>query len=369
MGLTILFFSIRHIHLKNTYAKYNQIAIKYAHTFGGNIQKGNKTLDQLDVAGSIVTYVVASHYSDPFFQFRFYDRFYQFFPHVKESDEKALAQKLLEDAKGFAGQYHHVVVSDIFNEQDKQHSIGRVKIGFAVPGMLFGFMGFGRGYFYIGQALLILSLLLLSLKVLDYKLVKVDTKPQAIDESELTWLEHESGQTEPIYLDEHGRSWRLLLPDGDTSLWEKKGSFYTIDGDLVLLPWGTNLVRSDIVLKDEFILTLNARKLAGQDGFMILFTYGGHDLVWVLGGWNNSKSELAGYDNTSVSKKIDRGVWYHLELKADSKKISGLVDGEKVLEISKNQIDHSSPTVGFKSGLGLAVWSSLSKFSDIRFFQ
>lgn len=91
----------------------------------------------------------------------------------------------------------------------------------------------------------------------------------------------------------------------------------------------------------DYTLTLRARKLGGEEGFLVMFRVENNDdwYWWNLGGWNNTrhvieraqgggKSSLATLEN----QKIETGRWYDIKIECRGEKIRGYLDGKLVQE-------------------------------------
>ncbi|MGH7971732.1 MAG: alpha-L-arabinofuranosidase C-terminal domain-containing protein, partial [Limisphaerales bacterium] len=88
----------------------------------------------------------------------------------------------------------------------------------------------------------------------------------------------------------------------------------------------------------NYTLELKARKLAGREGFLILF-HARSDQEhswWNLGGWNNTQDAIE-LDETADPKPsyIETGRWYDLRLKVQGPSIRCWLDGKLVHEILK----------------------------------
>lgn len=67
----------------------------------------------------------------------------------------------------------------------------------------------------------------------------------------------------------------------------------------------------------DYVLTLKARKIAGQEGFLILFHIQGDEdrTWWNIGGWNNTKDALEGEGGQdSKPSHIELNQWYDLKV-------------------------------------------------------
>jgi hypothetical protein len=110
-----------------------------------------------------------------------------------------------------------------------------------------------------------------------------------------------------------------------------------------------------------------ARKIAGPDGFVILFPCDGLSLAWVVGGWGNRRSEVPGYPSTAKEGSLEKNRWYQLDVRIDTDTVEGWMDDALVWKLPRSEIRISSPDVGFPPGLGVAVWNTLARFRDIRY--
>jgi hypothetical protein len=191
--------------------------------------------------------------------------------------------------------------------------------------------------------------------------------PPGEKKEDLQWLEETSSSTVEIKEEAPGEEWRLLFTGESLEGWVSRGSCYLSEGALTLQPWGTSVVSTDVVPSGTFTFQLEARKIAGDDGFVVLFPCGDRALAWVIGGWNNRRSELAGYPATRLDHAIERNKWYQVEIRAKTDAIEGLLDGQKMWKIQRDEIRASSPDAGFQTGLGVAVWNTLAKVQNIRY--
>lgn len=273
-------------------------------------------------------------------------------------------------------------VSVLFSPQQAENDqtpMGVMTVNYILPGKVGDMMRFGQGYRHLISLWMLLSsvvtffVLINDLRHGRRKIVipamTSTPDPQKTEESELTWLEDETGKTEPIYVDDLGRSWKILLDRDTTVGWLLKGNWYANDAQLYGRPWASSAVRDNFRFPDRFHYQLRANKMAGPDGFVVLFACGMMDLIWVLGGWGNTRSEVLGYPSTSNGFKIRRNEWYFLEVRVTESHVEGYINGEFNFKIPRSEVKHPSPNPGFQKGLGLGVWSTLAKFSDIRFLE
>lgn len=261
-----------------------------------------------------------------------------------------------------------------------QKPMGIMTVNYILPGQLGSMLRFGQGYRHlISLWMLLFGTITFFILINDLRMARKNKNaslpltmtpdPQKTEESELTWLEDETGKTEPIYVDDQGRSWKIMLDRDNTIGWSVKGNWYASDAQLYGRPWGGSVVRENFRFPDRFHYQLRANKMAGPDGFVVLFACGMMDLIWVLGGWGNTRTEILGYPSTSNGFKIRKSEWYFLEVRVTESHVEGYINGEFNFKIPRSEVKHPSPNVGFQKGLGLGVWSTLAKFSDIRFLE
>lgn len=88
----------------------------------------------------------------------------------------------------------------------------------------------------------------------------------------------------------------------------------------------------------EYVITLKARKLAGENGFQIYFHHHkGVDnrLRWDIGGYTNSINEMkTSMDSESMTYSIEEGRWYDIRLEVSPLTVKGYIDGKLVQQAS-----------------------------------
>ena len=121
----------------------------------------------------------------------------------------------------------------------------------------------------------------------------------------------------------------------------------------------------------DYSIELEARKIDGSEGFLILFRYQdeGDWLWWNIGGWGNTKSAIE-YDkwganqivNGSVSPNINNitsDYWYKIRIAVSGNKISCSIDGKTVECALPNKVH-------FRGCIGLGAWDSLVEYRNIK---
>ncbi len=86
----------------------------------------------------------------------------------------------------------------------------------------------------------------------------------------------------------------------------------------------------------DYTLTLKARKIAGAEGFLILFRIGGNEdrTWWNIGGWNNTADALeAGGTLDSKPGQVETGHWYDIKVVVSGKHVQCFLDGQKIHDV------------------------------------
>jgi hypothetical protein len=167
--------------------------------------------------------------------------------------------------------------------------------------------------------------------------------------------------------------WLRLLDQANTNEWHTKGNLYVRETQkgihAVLFPWGTSMVTQREMLFSTYLFEAEARVMSGQEGFVVLFQVNNHDLIWVLGGWKNTRCEVVGYDSTKTTHTIEPRKWHHVRVEKDHEEVIGYMDGRTAWRLSLSDITKSSEDLGFLKGLGVGVWSTSTKFRNIRILK
>jgi alpha-L-arabinofuranosidase len=92
----------------------------------------------------------------------------------------------------------------------------------------------------------------------------------------------------------------------------------------------------------NYTLTLKARKLSGQEGFLILYETGdiASPVWWNLGGWNNSDHALqgAGMPEQRMPGRIETDRWYDIKIESSETGVKGWLDGKLLQEGSRRPV-------------------------------
>ena len=142
-----------------------------------------------------------------------------------------------------------------------------------------------------------------------------------------------------------GPDGRKLTSDNlvaETGKWQFPHGRWSVE-DGVIRPLGAN-PQSWALAGDpswtNYIVTLRARKLGGNEGFLILWHSidGDNYRWWNLGGWGNTVSRCESSENGgrepyggSTPFTVETGRWYDLKLEIDGHTARGYVDGKLVM--------------------------------------
>lgn len=287
-------------------------------------------------------------------------------------DEETL-RRLMQRSGGFPGEYLTVLsfayVPGV--ESAEKTPLGVWKVGYVWPGYPFGrghaIIVWGiAGVFFLAASMVLLAPIVSSGRSSE-DFVPLEHSSSAEDfDPDLAALEDETLSTEQqIVLDEQQREWIVLFNGRNLKGWTAKGEWYVVAGEIHGQPWGSSLVLRSDHLGANWILRLEAKRMAGADGFIVLFPCGDYHLAWVFGGWKGKHSEVGGYPDTRTEIDVNLNDWVQLEVTRTAEHIEGKVNGDVRFRLLISAVDRSSPDVGFQSGIGLATWSALAKFRNI----
>ncbi len=288
---------------------------------------------------------------------------------ASRGDAETLSQLILKDG-GFAGEYLDVYSVALLPPatQTDRTPFGALKIGYLLPGFPYGRVFFHLWALGSGIACLATVLLAGAWTAKRRKQV-VETHIIRIPSEDLEDLESIEGDDTTSIIDEMGREWKPLFDGKSLEGWTAKGRWYITEREIAGEPWGGSLVYPDLTLGGSYAFQYRAKKVAGPDGFIVLFICDGKPLVWVAGGWNNSRSEIAGYPETRSDLCVERFLWYKLEVRVGTEWVEGMMEDKVLWKLSRTAVTHPSPELGFQKGLGIGVWSTLAKFKELRFLS
>ena len=122
----------------------------------------------------------------------------------------------------------------------------------------------------------------------------------------------------------------------------------------------------------DYELTCKAKKIAGQEGFLILFRANSEEYYWVnLGGWKNERNglERGRIENGSDRRRgvaadfvpfspIKTGKTYDIRLRVEGNRFQLFMDGQKIMDCrDENAIPVGAP--------GLGTWDTAAEYSNV----
>ncbi|HUJ71361.1 MAG TPA: alpha-L-arabinofuranosidase C-terminal domain-containing protein, partial [Verrucomicrobiae bacterium] len=129
-----------------------------------------------------------------------------------------------------------------------------------------------------------------------------------------------------------------LFEGQETNGWEMtRGSWEVVDGALRQTSGDTD-VRAIAGAESwtNYTYTLKARKLSGNEGFLIIFQQkGGEKSWWNLGGWGNTEHglEVAGITAEHVPGRIETGRWYDIRVELKGPFLRCYLDDKLVYDV------------------------------------
>ncbi len=91
----------------------------------------------------------------------------------------------------------------------------------------------------------------------------------------------------------------------------------------------------------DYTYSLKARKVSGQEGFLVLFHSRGRDnfICWNIGGWGNTRTVLERTVDTSTEEfgtpsdvKVESNRWYDVQIELKGRDIKCYLDGKLITE-------------------------------------
>lgn len=297
--------------------------------------------------------------------------------YLRRFGEDAMLARIVQPGGGFPGEYLHVVSAALLPSENSSDvtPLGVLKVGFVVPGLVPGLPPFGRGFekvlwvWWAVTGVLCVGLMAYGVRKGPAAFAGIPATPLVEEAAvmDLAWLEAELEKEEKYFVDHRGESWRVLFDGTVTDTAKLQGQAYISEGELVLRPWGSSAIFAPNSKNPNYMCRVYARKIAGLDGFVMLFPCDNRFFSWVVGGWKNRRSEVAGCEGTSKDCRIEKGRWYQLDVRVGPEWVEGLVDDVPYWKMARADIRSSSPDVGFQTGLGVAVWNTLARYRDVRY--
>lgn len=165
------------------------------------------------------------------------------------------------------------------------------------------------------------------------------------------------------------------VPD---KFWFDKHGKVEVAGDAIVLNAGTpgtGIRFTGKLPKEEYELTLQARRTAGDDFFCgLTFPVGASHCTLILGGWGGSVTGLSNVDDfaaveneTTGAVTFKQGQWYTIRLRVTKERIAAWVDKEQIVDLPRQ--DHRFGVWWEQEPmrpLGIATWNTRGELRKIQ---
>ena len=152
-------------------------------------------------------------------------------------------------------------------------------------------------------------------------------------------------------------------------VWLKNGEIHIGIGDGI-----TGLVWTGPVLREDYELSLKARRVDGDDFFCgLTFPIGKDAATLILGGWGGELVGLSCIDtydasenSTTQSMKFEKNKWYDVRVRVTVARITCYVNDEEIINVEREgrkfsvrwEVENCVP-------LGLATWKTHGAIKDV----
>jgi hypothetical protein len=283
--------------------------------------------------------------------------------------------EIILNSQQFSNTYLKIQETPIYRTMSNQKvKTGQFTIGYLVPGFIAAAPVSGGYYdvFYKGWMLFLLSNIMIYPFYLRRRKNNSFMLQGPPEKNNIEWLEKDlnvDGFDEDTTRDNdfaQKPGWTELFNQSDLKEWNVKGEWYARDQAAIGFPWGGSITTKYEIPFDQYEFEVEAMRMVGTEGFAVLFQCQGKQLIWMIGGWKNSRSEVIGYESSKTSDTLDKFRWYYIKIESDAEKLVGFLDGRKIWELAKKDVNEPSQDLGFQRGFGVGVWSSMARFQRIR---
>jgi len=121
----------------------------------------------------------------------------------------------------------------------------------------------------------------------------------------------------------------------------------------------------DAELTDHYLLEVDAKKLDGAEGFLIIFHYQGKNVWWNIGGWGNTYScvEDEEIPGTRTGLTVEKGKRYHFKVVVNRTVLECWVDGKREFRVDVPPEKVVNRTDGM---LGLGSWRTAVEYDNFK---
>jgi alpha-L-arabinofuranosidase len=118
----------------------------------------------------------------------------------------------------------------------------------------------------------------------------------------------------------------------------------------------------------DYTLSLKARKLEGNEGFLIVFgRKGGERFWWNMGGWSNSQHAIE-LNQTPVGRpvrgRIETDRWYDIKIELAGNRIRCYLDGELIHDATATPLEKFFVTAGREDASGEVIVKAINLASE-----
>ncbi|MBW6534166.1 MAG: T9SS type A sorting domain-containing protein [Mariniphaga sp.] len=176
---------------------------------------------------------------------------------------------------------------------------------------------------------------------------------------------------EHIYNSTNGGLWGDLVWNRSFERIVGSGGEWNIEGDAIVQ---SSLNENIRLLFGEtnwqnYEITLQAQKLGGDEGFLVLFRADGDNFYWLnIGGWGNSQHAIekgaAGegrwgvFNGLTSSGSIATAVWYDIKIRCEGNRFQIWFDGDLLFDFTDNDTH-------FSGQAGIGTWITRATFRNI----
>ena len=176
---------------------------------------------------------------------------------------------------------------------------------------------------------------------------------------------------EHIYHSVNGGLWGELIWNRSFEEFEGSG-LWSVSGDRLVQKSPAENVRFLFGSPEwsDYEFTLEARKLEGAEGFLIIFRSVNKDeFYWYnLGGWGNKRHALEkgvkgrrwGVVSPSVPGRIETGKWYRIRVRCEGARLRVWLDDRLLLDFTDGKAPH------LKGRVGVGTWLTKAEFRNLK---
>ena len=144
-----------------------------------------------------------------------------------------------------------------------------------------------------------------------------------------------------------------------------RGDWHVKDGKLVQtkLEGDCRTLLGDVEITDCYTLEVDARKLGGAEGFLIIFRYQGKTVWWNIAGWGNTYSLVEEIPPTRTGFTVQTGRLYHIKVAVNRSALEGWIDGKRQFRVDVPPDQVGNRTSGT---IGLGTWRTAAEYGNFR---